>query len=227
MMTLAWPLAPYRYMLSVLSVEDFHGSLALLVDVLAAQDVADGHPDDFAVEQEGDVVDVPDVELEFARPADGVAAVDLCPAGDSGGDEVAAALGFVVQGEVLDEQGARADEAHVSLEDVDELGEFVDGGGAHELADGGEALGVGEELALRVLAVVHGFELDDLKDVFVFAGPRLGEEDVASVRDGEQEAGRDEDGREQNEQQQGCDAVAQGLDEAAVHETRIRRIVFG
>lgn len=38
------------FMISVLSVKDFHGCLALLVDVLAAQDVADGHPDDFAVE---------------------------------------------------------------------------------------------------------------------------------------------------------------------------------
>lgn len=159
--------------------------MALLGNIFAAQDVVNGHPDNFTIKKEGHMIDVPDIELEFARPADGVASVDLGPAGDAGGDEMAPTLGFIIEGEVLDEEGARADEAHVAFEDVDELGKFVDGGGAYEFADGGEALGVRKEVAVRIFAVVHGFEFDDLKDFFMLAGSRLGEEDASPIGNGQ------------------------------------------
>ena len=64
----------------------------------------------------------------------------------------------------MGQERPRADESHVALEDVEELGELVDRGGADEAADLGEAVGIGEELALGIALISHGLELHDLED---------------------------------------------------------------
>ena len=72
-----------------------------------------------------------------------------------------------IQGEVLGQERPRADEGHVALEDVEELGELIDRGGAYEAAYLGEAVGIGEEVALGITLISHGLELDDLEDLAV------------------------------------------------------------
>ena len=64
-------------------------------------------------------------QLEPLRPRDRVAAVHLRPAGDAGADVQAPPLALVIARRLLDEVGARADEAHLPAEDVDELRQLV------------------------------------------------------------------------------------------------------
>jgi len=109
------------------------------------QDGAEGFGHDVDVEEDAAVFDVVEVVLEFDEAVfDGFAigVVDLCPAGESGFDDVA---GFVIGhavGDFLDEYGALgtgSDDGHLAFEDVYELGEFVDAGFAEELPEIGDA----------------------------------------------------------------------------------------
>lgn len=91
-----------------------------------------------------------------------------------------------IQGEVLGQERPRADERHVALEDVDELGELIDGGGADEAAYLGEAVGIGEEVALGIAFIGHCLELDDLEDLAVKTRALLIEQGTRTfVGDGE------------------------------------------
>lgn len=125
---------------------------------------------------EGEVVDIPHVELELFGPRDGVAAVALCPAGDAWTHVVAAGLLRAVEREVLRQQGARPNEGHVALDHVDELRQLVDRGGTHKAAHTGETLHVGEQSAIGGPLIGHGLELDDLKQPAMQAWPLLEEE---------------------------------------------------
>jgi hypothetical protein len=55
-----------------------------------------------------------------------------------------------IERKVLDAGGgAWSHKAHVALQDVPKGGELVEAGGAEEAAEGGETLGVGQEVAAR------------------------------------------------------------------------------
>lgn len=80
---------------------------------------------------------------------------------------------------VAHELGSGPDYGHVALENVEEFGELVEAGGAEELAVGVQAHVVGEQVAVGILFVRHGAELDELENLFVKAGARLRKEGVA------------------------------------------------
>ena len=74
---------------------------------------------------------------------------------------------FAVQRKIIHTERTWADERHVALEDVDELGELVNRGGSNETAYLGESDGIGEEVALSIALIGHGLELDDFEDLAV------------------------------------------------------------
>ena len=163
--------------------EFFHGRLPILADPLPLEDFLKSHPENLDIEPERPVVDVPDIVFEFFLPADGIATIDLRPAGDAGAHLVAAGLFRRVAVEVFHQQRARPDQAHVALEDVEQFGEFVEAGGAQEFAEGGQALVVGEQVPLRVALVGHGAELVHGERFTMHAGPGLAEEHGSAVFD--------------------------------------------
>ena len=144
-------------------------------------------PDDFQIPQEGDVVHIFHVHFEFLLPADGVSAMYLGVAGQAGADLVAAVLLGVIPGQVLHQQGPGADDAHVALDDVERLGQLVQGGLPQDAAIPIEPYLVRQQLAVLVLPVVHGAEFDELKNLFALARPLLGKEGVAAHEDGSQD----------------------------------------
>lgn len=151
------------------------------------------------------MIDVPEVVVEFLFPGEGVAAVDLGPAGEAGAGEVTAGLGGGVVGEVFGEEGAGADEAHVAFEDVPEFGEFVEGGGAEEAAEGGGAEGVGAG------AGGHGAEFAEGEEGAVFAGAGLAEEDGGAEAEADEEGEEEEQGGEEEEEDGGAEGVEESL----------------
>src|SRR5688572_12213921 len=77
--------------------------------VASGEDFDNREREDFDVQPEADVVNIPHVEFEFPLPADHVAAVDLGPAGDARADLVAAGLRGGISREITRDQRSRAD----------------------------------------------------------------------------------------------------------------------
>src|SRR5262245_29626724 len=169
--TLAWPLAPTMTRKGRLSIAELaaaagearHRRVSRAVDAFCAQYAQQRERDDPEVQPERAVVDVPDVEPESVLPGLVVAPVDLCPAGDPGANLVAARLLGRVQGQILDEQRPRADDAHVPAHDVPQLRQLVEAGASQKPAEPRQPLGIGKRPALRVDRVRHGPELEESK----------------------------------------------------------------
>ena len=85
------------------------------------------------------------------------------------------------------------DYGHVALEDVEQFGQFVEAGGAEELAVGVQPHVVGEQVPLRVTLVGHGAELDKLEYFLVLAGAKLREEGIALHLDCAEDCKHDEE----------------------------------
>lgn len=169
---------------------------------VAAKDAEDGECEDFEVEREAAMVDVPDVEFEFLFPGECVASVDLGPAGESWFHFVAAHLLLGIAREVFGKERARSDDAHVAFEDVPELREFVEAGGAEETAKFGEALVIWEEVALGVALVRHGAEFVEGEGLAMESGAGLAKEDGLAQdkenNNGDQSINREEEHKNSN-----------------------------
>ena len=84
-------------------------------DVFLGEDGADGGENDAEVGERGVGFDVAEIERDFLKNGEGVAAVRLGEAGDARANEGATAL-FAVHGlEVFRNPGARANEGHVAF----------------------------------------------------------------------------------------------------------------
>ena len=79
---------------------------------------------------------------------------------------------------VAHELRPRADYRHVALQYVEEFGEFIKAGGTQKLAVCGKTHVVRKQLAVCILLVCHGAELDELEYLFVLAGTGLREERI-------------------------------------------------
>lgn len=113
------------------------------------------------------------------------AAVDLGPAGDAGTDVMAyhvlLYLGAVVFG-MGEHVWTGADETHVTLEDIDKLGEFVDIGFTQEMAEAGNAGVIFGGLQFVTIAVdFHATELETVEIFAIDTGTFLTEVDGAGA----------------------------------------------
>lgn len=130
------------------------------------------------VTQEGDFLDILEVILDFLFPGHGVPAIDLGKPAQALPYGMALALFGGHEHHVAYELWPRAYYRHVAPQYVEEFGEFVEAGGAQKLAIRCKAHVVGEQLAVCVLLVSHGTELDKLEYLFVLAGAGLREERI-------------------------------------------------
>lgn len=111
-------------------------SFVLVVGV--GEDFQNGAEEDLQIKAEAQMIHIPVVEADAFMPLDVLAPMDLGPAGDPGADieHVELLRGILVDGPGMIGQGrARADEAHVALQDIGALGELIDGGSANDLSD--------------------------------------------------------------------------------------------
>ena len=141
----------------------------------------------------------------------------LCPAGDAGAHVVAPRLLGAVERQILGQQGAGAYEGHVAAQHVPQLGQLVEGGGAHEAPGAGEAVGVGEESAVGVAAVGHGLELVETEQAAAAPGTQLREEGAGTfVGEVEPDGHACKHGAEAHESYCGDGDVDGAFEEAAV-----------
>ncbi len=113
--------------------------------------------------------------------------------------------------------GPRPNYGHVTLEDVEEFRELVEARAAEELAVFSKAHIVREQVAVCVLLVGHGAELDKIEDFLILARARLREEGVAAHLE------RTDNGQQNQERAQAEDCrecteeVQNSLEEVRVH----------
>ena len=193
------------------------GVAAFLGYAVALEYLTEGgkyYPD---VAQEGDFLDVLEVVADFSFPGDGVAPAYLRESAESLPHGVALALFRGHEDHVAHQQGPGPDYGHVALEDVEQFREFVEAGGTQELAVGVQPHVVGEQVALRVLLVGHGAELDEPEYLFALAGAGLREEGVALHLDGAHEGEDHQQRAEDGYGREGTQEVQGSFQEAGVH----------
>src|SRR5438067_245909 len=146
------------------------------------------------------------VDLDHLLERHAAAAEDLPRASHAGRQVQAAPAPALYEVVLVDDERARADQAHLALEDVDQLRQLVEGSLAEETPDARDARVVGDleearllvevgELVLEGLGVVdHRAELDDLEPSPIAADARLPEEDPATRVELHSERDRHKDG---------------------------------
>ena len=142
---------------------------------------------------EGDIPNVFKVKSYFCVPSNSVTPAYLSKSTKSLAYGVALTLFRGHKYHVAHKLRSRPDYGHVALEDVEEFREFVEARAAEELAVGVQANIVWEQVAVGVLLVGHGAELDELEDFFVEARAGLREEGVTLHLDCAEDSKHDED----------------------------------
>lgn len=126
-----------------------------------------------------------------------------------------------VMRQVLHQEGTRANEAHLSLENVQEFWEFIQAGAAHHLAESRESIRVRQELSIGSAGIGHRAEFVQDKGLTVKPGAFLREQERPTM-DGPRRQ-RDDPGDWKNERKK---ANGHHQVEDALHgeESRDRRL---
>src|SRR3954465_15878433 len=113
---------------------------------------------DRQVHREGPVLDVEEVLTDRLLPREIGAAADLPPPGDAGLDEQPAVYVRLVARDLARQRRPRADQAHVALDDVEQLRQLVERPLAQEAADRRDPRVVAD-LEQQAVALVEVLEL--------------------------------------------------------------------
>ena len=150
--------------------------MAFVTDAFPFEDLYQRHEEDFDIEPQGPIVNIPHIQGEFLLPGDGVAAVYLRPAGDPWFRVVSPHLFRGVSADVLHQKGPGPHKAEVAFEHVPELGELVDAGAPQKPAESRETALVRQETPLIIAVIGHGAKLHQGKRFAVQARAYLPEE---------------------------------------------------
>ena len=166
--------------------------------------------------------DVPGVELEALRPRDRVAPVHLRPPGDAGLHGQAPPVGLGVVRNLLDDVGARPDEAHLPAHDVEQLRELVEARAPQKAAAARDARII-RQMPVRILADLqrltdrdcvlhHRPELVHAEYTAALADAGMGEEHRPACLEQDPERDRREQRAEEDERDGRKHAVERVLD---------------
>ncbi len=118
---------------------------------------------------------------------------------------------IVVAGVVAIEPGSRADQAHVSLDHVQQLRQFVELVFAEQAAGAGEAVVSVAGACGTFNGVLHGAEFQDGKFLPVSADPLLAKDSRAGRSAADHDSDKDQQGGEDNENKESEKGVKQAL----------------
>ncbi len=119
------------------------------------------------------MIDIPDVETETLLPGKRIAPVNLSPPGNARPDVVTTSLLRRIQRQVLHQQRAGSHQAHVALEHVDQLRQFIQTGGAKPAAKRCQPPFVWQKKARSIKLFGHCAKFVKQKWYAVFSGAGL------------------------------------------------------
>ena len=192
------------------------------------EDDLQGVEDDLEVELDGAFCDVDEVKLQLVFGDGVVFAVDLGVAGEAGFYLEAKAV-FRKLAEVLLHDfralGAWTDDRHVTLQNIDELREFIDADFSDDAADLRDSVVVHRrELRTALLCVdAHRAELDDVEGAAIFGEPLLTIKHGAVIFEADCCRSHKEDRRQHDEAEAGDHDVAHSFHNRVIpHNRRLR-----
>src|SRR5208283_2412700 len=156
-----------------------HRGMTRLADAISPHQSQHREVQDFGIEPEALMIHVPNVQLELLLPGEVVSSVHLRPSSDARLHLVATALESRVSGQVFGKQRSRADQAHIPLEHVPELRQFIEAGAAKEFSQRGQPLLVGQQFPILVAGFDHRAELIKGEYAAILAHSRLHEQRAA------------------------------------------------
>ena len=173
--------------------------------------------DDLHIAKEGDFLDIFKIVANFCFPGYCIATANLSKSAKSLTHGMAFALFGSHKDHVTNKLRSRANYSHVTLEDVEEFGEFVEAGATEELAVSIQANIVRKQVAVGVLFVCHRTELDKLEDFLVKARARLRKERVTLHLDGAENCEHDENRAQADDGRQSAEKIEGTLEKTGVH----------
>ena len=204
-----------------MSVESLRGGHAVFGDVLPHKHFPDGQEENLCIQRERQMVHVPDIQLEFPLPGDVVAPVHLRPSRDARPHLVPPELLLGIQGQILGQQRTWTNQGHVSLQDIEQLGQFIDGQGADYPSHLRQTRLVRQQIAFRIPLVRHRLELDGLEDAGIFTRPVLGEKYAGTfVGEMKEDDEEQEDGPNEEEGGEDDDKVYQSFKNMSIHKMK-------
>ena len=114
------------------------------------------------------MIHIPHIIFEFVRPGNGISTMALCPSGDARTHFMPAGLLLGIQWQVLHQQWPGPNQGHIALQHIDQLGKFINGGGAHKTSHLGQPFFIRQQIAVLIPFVGHRLEFDDLENFCVF-----------------------------------------------------------
>lgn len=175
------------------------------------ENLLNGVKDDLYIAQEGDVLDVFQVRGQFAVPGDGVAASGLGQAAQARADGVTHALLRGHEDHIPHQLRPGANDGHVTPQNVDGLGQFVQAGCAQGLSKTGQPDLIRQQIAVFIPCVGHGAEFIQLENLFVFARSWLGKQHRAPQLDPHQDSQDGVQPTEYDERRQCTDNIKDSL----------------
>jgi hypothetical protein len=155
--------------------EGRHGGFAGGADALAANHLLEREQKYTQIKPEAVAIDVPNVKTELFLPGESITAVNLSQTTKAWLDIVATGLLSGIKGQILHQQGPRANKTHLSTQDVEKSREFIDGGTTQPATKWSEPLGVRHEFTIVIAVVCHRTELKQAKGLSSVAGALLAE----------------------------------------------------
>lgn len=159
-----------------MSIKIFHCYIIYRIDAFSKQHLFDCDENHLHVCSQRHMIYVPDIQLEFLSPRDGITAMTLRPSAYARPNLMTAHLLFAVKRQVLHQQRPRSNQRHVALQHIYQLRQLVDGGRADKLAYLGQPVGIWQQITIGIPLVRHTLKLNYLDDFAVLSRTLLHKE---------------------------------------------------
>ena len=162
-------------------------------DTLPLEDFPRRHQNNFAIQPERAMIDIPQIEEKSLLPVGVIPSVHLSPSGQAGRNEMPTVLLRAILCEVVHAERSRAHEAHLAFQDVEESRKFIQAAAAHQLAKSCESIRVGQELPVVSAGIGHRTEFICLKGLLVEPRAFLHEQDRPPMKNPRRQCGESDD----------------------------------
>src|SRR5690554_2633309 len=119
------------------------------------------------------MIHIVDIQFKLFVPSDGIAPINLGPAGNTRSHLMPSLLPAVVQGQVAYQKGAGTNQTHIAFEHIQQVWQLVERETANQATHGGQPLFIGQQTPVAVVKLPHGFELEQTKNLAPLTGPLL------------------------------------------------------
>lgn len=178
-------------------------------DTLPLEDLPRRHQNNFTIQPERAMIDIPQIEEKSLLPIRGISSIHLRPPGQAGRYQMPTVLLRTIVWEVVHAERSRAYEAHLAFQDVEESRKFIQAGAAHPLAESCESILVGQELPVGSAGIGHRTEFICLKGLLVKPRTFLHEQQRPPVKNPCRQ-GRESDDRKKKRTQADSDHQVEG-----------------